>query len=139
MSKNPIKSLDPISAHKFLNQYNNAVLVDVRCEIEYEYIGHPVDAINIVWKKYPGWKINETFAAEVDFAVSNLRKSVKKTPILLICRSGARSRDAAECLSENHYEELYNVEEGFEGDKNSEGRRSSSNGWRFHGLPWIQD
>ncbi len=139
MSKNPIKSLDPISAHKFLNQYNNAVLVDVRCEIEYEYIGHPVDAINIVWKKYPGWKINETFAAEVDFAVSNLRKSAKKTPILLICRSGARSRDAAECLSENHYEELYNVEEGFEGDKNSEGRRSSSNGWRFHGLPWIQD
>lgn len=139
MSKNPIKSLDPISAHKFLNQYNNAVLVDVRCEIEYEYIGHPVDAINIVWKKYPGWKINETFAAEVDFAVSNLRKSAKKTPILLICRSGARSRDAAECLSENHYEELYNVEEGFEGDKNSEGRRSSTNGWRFHGLPWIQD
>lgn len=139
MSKNPIKSLDPISAHKFLNQYNNAVLVDVRCEIEYEYIGHPVDAINIVWKKYPGWKINETFAAEVDFAVSNLRKSAKKTPILLICRSGARSRDAAECLSENHYEDLYNVEEGFEGDKNSEGRRSSSNGWRFHGLPWIQD
>lgn len=139
MSKNPIKSLDPISAHKFLNQYNNAVLVDVRCEIEYEYIGHPVDAINIVWKKYPGWKINETFAAEVDFVVSNLRKSAKKTPILLICRSGARSRDAAKCLSENHYEELYNVEEGFEGDKNSEGRRSSSNGWRFHGLPWIQD
>ena len=139
MSKNPIKSLDPISAHKFLNQYNNAVLVDVRCEIEYEYIGHPVDAINIVWKKYPGWKINETFAAEVDLAVSNLRKSAKKTPILLICRSGARSRDAAKCLSENHYEELYNVEEGFEGDKNSEGRRSSSNGWRFHGLPWIQD
>lgn len=139
MSKNPIKSLDPISAHKFLNQYNNAVLVDVRCEIEYEYIGHPVDAINIVWKKYPGWKINETFAAEVDFAISNLRKSAKKTPILLICRSGARSRDAAKCLSENHYEELYNVEEGFEGDKNSEGRRSSSNGWRFHGLPWIQD
>lgn len=139
MSKNPIKSLDPISAHKFLNQYNNAVLVDVRCEIEYEYIGHPVDAINIVWKKYPGWKINETFAAEVDFAVSNLRKSAKKTPILLICRSGARSRDAAKCLSENHYEELYNVEEGFEGDKNSEGRRSSTNGWRFHGLPWIQD
>ena len=139
MSKNPIKSLDPISAHKLLNQYNNAVLVDVRCEIEYEYIGHPVDAINIVWKKYPGWKINETFAAEVDFAVSNLRKSAKKTPILLICRSGARSRDAAKCLSENHYEELYNVEEGFEGDKNSEGRRSSSNGWRFHGLPWIQD
>lgn len=113
--------------------------MDVRCEIEYEYIGHPVDAINIVWKKYPGWKINETFAAEVDFAVSNLRKSAKKTPILLICRSGARSRDAAECLSENHYEDLYNVEEGFEGDKNSEGRRSSSNGWRFHGLPWIQD
>ena len=139
MSKNPIKSLDPISAHKFLSQCNNAVLVDVRCEIEYEYIGHPVDAINIVWKKYPGWKINETFAAEVDLAVSNLRKSAKKTPILLICRSGARSRDAAKCLSENHYEELYNVEEGFEGDKNSEGRRSSSNGWRFHGLPWIQD
>ena len=52
MSKKPIKSLDPISAHKFLNKNSDALLVDVRCEIEYEYIGHPVDAINIVWKKY---------------------------------------------------------------------------------------
>ena len=138
MSKKPIKSLDPISAHKFLNKNSDALLVDVRCEIEYEYIGHPVDAINIVWKKYPGWEINETFAAEVDLAVSNQSQSAKKTPILLICRSGARSRDAAECLYEHHYLEVYNVEEGFEGDKNNEARRSSVNGWRFHGLPWVQ-
>ena len=127
-----------MSAHKFLNQNSDALLVDVRCEIEYEYIGHPVDAINIVWKKYPGWEINETFAAEVDLAVSNQGQSAKKTPILLICRSGARSRDAAECLYEHHYLEVYNVEEGFEGDKNNEARRSSVNGWRCHGLPWVQ-
>ena len=138
MSKKPIKSLDPISAHKFLSRNSDAILVDVRCEIEYEYIGHPVDAINIVWKKYPGWEINETFAAEVNLAVSNQSKPTKKTPILLICRSGARSRDAAEFLSENHYEKIYNVEEGFEGDKNNEAQRSSINGWRFHGLPWVQ-
>ena len=128
-----------MSAHKFLNQNSDALLVDVRCEIEYEYIGHPVDAVNIAWKKYPGWEINEAFATEVDLVVSAQNKPSKKTPILLICRSGARSMAAAECLCDNDYEELYNVEEGFEGDKNTEARRSSINGWRFHGLPWVQD
>ena len=32
----------------------------------------------------------------------------------------------------------FNVLEGFEGDKDAEGHRGRINGWRFHGLPWVQ-
>jgi rhodanese-related sulfurtransferase len=138
MNKKHIKSIDPISAYELMTHNSDAILIDVRCEIEYEYVGHPVDAINIIWKKYPSWEINSEFAAEVGAVVSDQSKIDKKTPILLLCRSGVRSMSAAECLSENLYENLYNVEEGFEGDKNTRKQRSSINGWRFHGLPWIQ-
>jgi hypothetical protein len=31
------------------------------------------------------------------------------------------------------------VLEGFEGDLDDAKRRGGSNGWRFHGLPWVQD
>ena len=29
--------------------------------------------------------------------------------------------------------------EGFEGDKDDQGHRGQVGGWRFHGLPWVQD
>ena len=51
---------------------------------------------------------------------------------------GARSLAAATALAEAGYERLYNVEEGFEGDKDAENHRGHVNGWRFHGLPWEQ-
>ena len=138
MKKDKIKLINPISAYELINGNNDSILIDVRCELEHDYIGHPMNSINIVWKKYPSWEINQSFAEEVDKALSDEGKASKNTSILLICRSGARSMDAAQCLLEENYCQLYNVEEGFEGDKNSDGQRSSVNGWRFHGLPWLQ-
>jgi hypothetical protein len=31
------------------------------------------------------------------------------------------------------------VLEGFEGEIDAAGQRGKSGGWRFHGLPWLQD
>ena len=56
----------------------------------------------------------------------------------MLCRSGARSATAGEMLVNNGYTNVYNVLEGFEGDKDENGHRSTINGWRFHGLPWEQ-
>ncbi len=36
------------------------------------------------------------------------------------------------------WKETYNVLEGFEGDKDSQGHRSTVGGWRKAGLPWTQ-
>ncbi len=37
------------------------------------------------------------------------------------------------------YGPCYNVAEEFEGDKDAAGQRGRLGGWRFHGLPWVQD
>ena len=57
---------------------------------------------------------------------------------MFICRSGARSHGAAEAATQAGWRECYNVLEGFEGDKDADGHRSTRGGWRNAGLPWVQ-
>jgi rhodanese-related sulfurtransferase len=57
---------------------------------------------------------------------------------MFICRSGGRSHNAAMLALQANYTECYNVLEGFEGDKDASGHRSTQGGWRAAGLPWIQ-
>ena len=61
-----------------------------------------------------------------------------KRPILLICRSGNRSETAGNALLEAGFEEVYNVQHGFEGELDERHHRNSVSGWRFDGLPWEQ-
>jgi rhodanese-related sulfurtransferase len=133
-----INSFTPIEANDFLEQNSASILIDVRSKLEYSYIGHPLMAINIVWKDYPDWEINKNFIGEVDDLARRKTSIHQDRPILLICRSGARSMDAALKLEEAGYRSLFNVDEGFEGDKDEHNHRSQVNGWKFHGLPWRQ-
>ena len=57
---------------------------------------------------------------------------------MFICRSGVRSNQAAIAASESGYSNCYNVLEGFEGDKDSDGHRGIQGGWKAAGLPWVQ-
>jgi len=59
-------------------------------------------------------------------------------PVVLICRSGVRSLEAGKVLIEAGISDVYNVAEGFEGQLDEKHQRSSTGGWRFHGLPWEQ-
>ncbi|HEX8962546.1 MAG TPA: rhodanese-like domain-containing protein, partial [Rhodocyclaceae bacterium] len=56
--------------------------------------------------------------------------------LLLVCRSGQRSHDAAAQLAAEGFA-TFNVLEGFEGDKNAASQRTT-NGWKVRGLPWYQ-
>jgi rhodanese-related sulfurtransferase len=129
-----IKSLRPHQAHETLSANPSAVLLDVRDRIEFTFVGHPVGAVNIPWKDAPDWKPNPNFVDEVRQRIAN-----PDTPILLLCRSGQRSLDAAKALALAGYRDLSNIEEGFEGPLDAEKHRSSLGGWRFHGLPWEQN
>ena len=73
------------------------------------------------------------FAAEVA-----ARGVSKDQPVLLICRSGARSRSAAMALTAEGFGPCYNVAEGFEGDRDGDLHRGSVGGWKVAGLPWAQ-
>jgi rhodanese-related sulfurtransferase len=59
-------------------------------------------------------------------------------PVVLICRSGNRSKEAGAFLEENGFTEVHNVLHGFEGELDEQHHRSTRNGWRFDGLPWEQ-
>ena len=59
-------------------------------------------------------------------------------PVILICRSGKRSFEAGMALMKGGFHNIYNIDEGFEGELDDDHQRSSVGGWRFRGLPWEQ-
>ena len=127
-----MRHLSPKEAFEFLKNTPDAVFIDVRSELEFLFVGHPVGAISIPWYDTPDWDINPHFVAEVKMAASLNR------PVVLICRSGNRSLEAGLKLEEAGVAGVYNVLHGFEGSLDAQHRRSTCNGWRFDGLPWEQ-
>jgi rhodanese-related sulfurtransferase len=59
--------------------------------------------------------------------------------VLLLCRSGKRSALAAEAATKAGFKHVFKVREGFEGELDARQQRGKADGWRFHGLPWVQD
>lgn len=128
-----IENLNSQQAWELLQSNPNAVLIDVRTKMEHLFVGHPPHAIHIPWKEAPDWQINPYFVAAVREHFPKL-----DTPILLLCRSGQRSMDAAIALEKVGYSHLINIVDGFEGTLDENKQRGHLNGWRFCGLPWQQ-
>lgn len=131
--------LRPAEAWALLKEDPKAVLVDVRTAPEWGFVGVPrldglgKETLCISWQAYPDMARNADFAAEV------AAKGVgKDQPVLLICRSGARSKAAAMALTQAGFGPCYNVAEGFEGDRDGDLHRGSVGGWKVAGLPWAQ-
>ena len=127
-----MQHLKPKQAHEFLQSHPDAVLIDVRSEVEFLFVGHPVGAIHVAWSEAPDWEINPHFVAQVK------AEAGVDQPVLLICRSGTRSVEAGNALENGGFKTVINVLEGFEGDRDEHHHRGNSGGWRFHGLPWEQ-
>ena len=128
-----IENLNPRQAWDLLQQNTDAVLVDVRTKVEHAFVGHPLGASHIAWKEAPDWQVNPKFVAEVEKLVPD-----KNAPVLLLCRSGQRSLDAAKALEEAGFRRLINIVDGFEGPLDQHKHRGNLGGWRFSGLPWEQ-
>lgn len=127
-----MKHLTPIEADKFLHENSLALFIDVRSEMEFLFVGHPVGAIMVPWNDGPDWEVNPHFVAHVKKAASVDR------PIVLICRSGNRSKDAGAALEQAGFTAVYNVLHGFEGELDERHQRGKTAGWRHDGLPWEQ-
>lgn len=118
-----------------------ALLIDVRSSMEYLFVGHPVGAVHIPWIDEPDWEINEHFGVEIRKLILggiHDNDTISSAPIILICRSGKRSLEAGRKLIEEGFAEIYNIDEGFEGELDEQHQRSTVGGWRFRGLPWEQ-
>jgi len=115
-----------------LAELGEAVIVDVRSRPEWEFVGRIEGARLIEWRSWGAPEPNRDFVAHVAAHYD------PSQPILLLCRSGVRSHHAAEALCRAGFRRAYNILQGFEGDRDARGRRSSVGGWRFAGLPWTQ-
>lgn len=138
--------LTPTEAHRALNENPDILFIDVRDPIEVTFVGHakgvdkiiPVGiATREVSPKTGQYRMvaNDDFVANVDEFVAAQGKA-KTDPIFLSCRSGSRSAMAARKLIDAGYTNVWNLVEGFEGDRAPDGTRAL-NGWRNAGLPWV--
>ncbi|PHS72960.1 MAG: sulfurtransferase [Cycloclasticus sp.] len=128
-----ITSISPTQAYEILDNNAQALLIDTRTSIEHSFLGHPIGSILITIKEPPTWEIIPGFVDKVKTIAPSA-----STPLVLMCRSGVRSMAAAKRLEQAGYTALYNMDEGFEGDKDDDNHRGTLGGWRFHNLPWEQ-
>ena len=128
-----IENLNPQQTWNLWQEHSNALLVDVRTKMEHVFVGHPPGAIHIAWKEAPDWQINPHFVSEVE-----KHQLDKNAPVLLLCRSGQRSLEAAMALQAAGFTRLVNITDGFEGPLDQQQHRGQIAGWRHDGLPWRQ-
>lgn len=141
MESAAITSITPADAWQMVQDNPRALLIDVRSSMEYLFVGHPVGAVHIPWIDEPDWEINTQFSTEIRKLVLggiHENDAISSAPIILICRSGKRSLEAGQKLLEEGFNEVYNIDEGFEGELDENHQRSKVGGWRFRGLPWEQ-
>jgi len=116
-----------------------AQLLDVRTVAEWNFVGlADLSSLGrqvhcVEWQAFPGGARNPAFIAEAIQALGD-----KAAPVLVMCRSGARSRAAAVALTQAGYSQAINIADGFEGDMDEDGHRGNRNGWKQAELPWRQ-
>ena len=127
-------------AWEMLERDPRAVLLDVRTDAEWRYVGLPDPSriekrtVCVSWQVYPGLHLNPDFIEQVATA-----GVAPEQTLLLICRSGQRSRQAAAALTARGYSRCYNVSDGFEGGHDEDRHRGTRAGWKRAGLPWRQE
>ena len=144
MSDSGVISINSKETWQLMQDNPKAILIDIRSEMEFLFIGHPKGAIHVPWIDEPDWIVNPRFVPEVrKVMLGGLVHDPDDTemevvPVLLICRSGRRSLEAGKALIKGGFTKVYNVSDGFEGPLDDNHHRCSISGWRFEGLPWEQ-
>ncbi len=128
-----IESISAREAYKMLEQ-PSVYLIDVRSVAEYVFVGHPEKAHNIplmFWSEKTQKLIpNEEFLEDIE------SRFKPENTLIFMCRSGGRSARAYRMLQAKGFNNLYNIQHGFEGELSAEGYRTV-NGWRNSGLPYT--
>ena len=124
--------LMPQEAWQVMQLAPAAKLIDVRSHAELDLVGLIPGASHIEWAFYPEWKPNPNFLPQLKMQID------PESLVMFICRSGVRSDKAAKVAHEAGYTEVYNIEQGFEGETNHQTeQRGGINGWKTAGLPWT--
>ncbi|WP_336249961.1 rhodanese-like domain-containing protein [Stomatohabitans albus] len=129
----------PSEALQMMHDDPDALMVDVRTFAESVWVGVPDlssvtsrDIPLIPWELVPG-RSNPQFFDHIEAEAPN-----RDHALIVFSRSGKRSGQAAAALVAHGYTNVYDMADGFDGERNGDGRRSTINGWRASGLPWFQ-
>jgi rhodanese-related sulfurtransferase len=129
--------ITPQESWKLLSENPDSVLVDVRTDAEWKWVGVPDlsslgrPVVFVQWNTAAGRNrnfVDDLIAAGV---------TPGERPVIFLCRSGNRSIPAAEAATAAGIAPSYNMLEGFEGQLDEDGHRGAT-GWRADGLPWKQ-
>lgn len=126
-----------------LNADRRAVLVDVRTNAEWAFVGIPdLSALSkrvlaVEWQTFPDSRVDPDFAERLSAALGAAGAN-KDDEVFFICRSGGRSRMAAEVMTAEGFRKCRNVADGFEGPLDADRHRGLSGGWKAAGLAWVQ-
>lgn len=138
-----IEEMTAREAHALLIGDERAQLIDVRTRAEWAFVGAPLQVgahapVFCEWQAWPDMQIAPRF---VDNLVAELeaRGVARDAPLLFLCRSGARSRAAAQAMVAAGWRRCVNISDGFQGPPDGEGHRSRLTGWQASGLPWRQN
>ena len=113
-----------------------AQLLDVRTRAEWNFVGLPdLSSLGrrvhcVEWQGFPTGARNPGFAGEASQALDDASAQV-----MVLCRSGSRSRAAAIALTQAGFARAFNIGDGFEGEPDEVGHRGKINGWKASNLP----
>ncbi len=129
----------PQSAWDSLANNKNSYLVDVRTNVEWNFVGVPALAkiskkpILLSFRLYPEMSINDSFITDLSNIISD-----KSAEIFFLCRTGGRSLEAAILATTAGFTSCFNVTHGFEGIGDANEQRGNATGWKADNLPWQQ-
>ena len=133
--------VEEVWAH--LSKDAGSVLVDVRTRAEWTFVGLPdlseigKRVLTVEWQTCPESKVDAGFSERMTKAL-DAAGATKESELFFICRSGARSRMAAEAMANVGYRRCRNVADGFEGPLDADRHRGQVAGWKAAGLAWAQ-
>jgi rhodanese-related sulfurtransferase len=130
-------------AYDLLESDSTSVLIDVRTQAEWTYVGTPdIQALGktplfLEWQSYPSVTVDANFTVRLE-ALLQSSGVERGASLLFLCRSGARSRHAATAMTSAGWAPCFNVSDGFEGPLGDSRQRGGVSGWKAGGLPWTQ-
>jgi rhodanese-related sulfurtransferase len=133
--------VEEVWAH--LEKDAGSLLIDVRTRAEWAFVGLPdlseigKRVLTVEWQTSPESCVDAAFPERLS-QVLDAAGADKDTALFFICRSGGRSRMAAEAMANAGYRQCRNVADGFEGPLDASRHRGRVAGWKAAGLAWVQ-
>ena len=117
----------------------DAVLIDIRTQAEWSYVGVPDltaigrEPVFAQWLLFPDMSENPNFYDELAAQGVSPDKAA-----ILMCRTVNRSGKAVRAMTAKGYSRSYLLLDGFEGSLDGNKHRGAGDGWKAAGLPWVQ-